>query len=140
MDYSYENNYDYIIDNIYIGNIFSIADEVLLKKLDQIISLVKVPKLLDRNIEQYSFVCNDDSSTNIINIAKQIYPYLCNAENKPTLIHCIAGHSRSVSCVIYYLMVKYNMSFENAYSYIEKVRPNICINRSFEKQLKKLKY
>ena len=45
------------------------------------------------------------------------------------------GSSRSASCVILYLMNKYDMSFEDSYNMIKDLRPIVNPNTSFVKQL-----
>ena len=46
------------------------------------------------------------------------------------------GSSRSASCVILYLMNKYEMTFEESYNMIKELRPIVNPNTSFVKQLK----
>lgn len=58
--------------------------------------------------------------------------------NKNILVHCMAGISRSVSLVIYYLMKKYNMSYITALDIIKNKRIIANPNDSFKLQL--LKY
>ena len=59
-----------------------------------------------------------------------------NNSKKNILIHCFMGSSRSASCVILYLMNKYEMTFEESYNMIKKLRPIVNPNTSFVKQLK----
>jgi protein-tyrosine phosphatase len=49
------------------------------------------------------------------------------------LVHCAAGISRSASCVIAYLMKKYNMGFIQALNFTKKKRKFICPNYGFAK-------
>lgn len=56
---------------------------------------------------------------------------------QPILIHCMAGVSRSVSMIIYYLMRKYGMGFDDAYHLIKSRRSIINPNKSFQAQLRK---
>ena len=51
------------------------------------------------------------------------------------LVHCMAGISRSVSLVIYYLMKKYGMTFEEAWSLVKQKRSIANPNMSFQRQL-----
>jgi predicted protein tyrosine phosphatase len=55
--------------------------------------------------------------------------------NSNVLIHCMAGVSRSVSVLCYYLMKKINLNYPESISYIKKYRPIASPNRSFVKQL-----
>lgn len=53
-------------------------------------------------------------------------------------VHCVHGVSRSVSIVIYYLMIYHNMSFDSAYSKILFLRPSISPHNNFVRHIKKL--
>lgn len=55
--------------------------------------------------------------------------------NKRILIHCVAGISRSVSLIIYFLMKKYGISFDDALMIIKHGRTIANPNRSFKIQL-----
>lgn len=61
------------------------------------------------------------------------------ASQQPVLVHCIAGASRSASVVIAYLMLKRNMSFEEAYTHVKSIRPAVQPNRGFVRHLQALK-
>lgn len=56
--------------------------------------------------------------------------------NGSVLIHCMAGISRSTSLIIYYLMKKYGVSYDQAYRLIKAKRPIIQPNVGFESQLR----
>jgi hypothetical protein len=53
------------------------------------------------------------------------------------LVHCHKGVSRSASFVIGYLMKKNEMTFEEALSHVQSVRPMIQPNDSFMEQLRR---
>jgi protein-tyrosine phosphatase len=53
----------------------------------------------------------------------------------PTLVHCWAGISRSVSVVCYYLMVTRNMSYTEAIALVKSKRAIAQPNDGFEDQL-----
>lgn len=52
-----------------------------------------------------------------------------------SLVHCVAGVSRSVSLVIAYLMKYADMSLKSAFQHVRSVRPQIRPNTGFFKQL-----
>lgn len=129
------NHSNHIIDNIHIGDIFSLKLQIA-NEVDQIISLVSNPF---KNTYQEQKKCieilfEDNENVDIVYYCKLIYPYLNS--NKSTLIHCNAGKSRSASCVIYYIMKKYNKKFMEAYDMVLIKRPKIYLNRGFYNQLK----
>lgn len=68
------------------------------------------------------------------------YSFINNAVEKGgvVLVHCAAGISRSVSTAIYYLMRKYNMTYDEAYKLILKNRKIARPNAGFQRQLREL--
>ena len=133
-EYNYYDNYNHIIDNIFVGNIFSFTDTDFIAGLDQIISLVQPPI----NITNSTQILFDDMDyVDIIPYAEQVYPLLDTT--KKTLVHCSAGRSRSCGVVVYYIMKKYNKSFEDAYNIMKIKRNDTCINKGFIKRLQNSK-
>jgi len=57
-------------------------------------------------------------------------------EGGRVLVHCNAGISRSAAVVIAYLMHDKNVTFQQAYDYLKKLRPSIRPNEGFIMQLK----
>jgi hypothetical protein len=55
--------------------------------------------------------------------------------NQNILVHCMAGISRSVSIVIYYLMKKYHINYKDALNTVRKRREIANPNNSFRLQL-----
>lgn len=94
---------------------------------------VNIIKLSDyENIRQ---LLNLYYNKSMIEIA---YHFINNAinNNENILIHCMAGISRSVSMLVYYLMKKCNLIFEDAMLLVKQSRSVSNPNRSFKKQLK----
>ena len=56
--------------------------------------------------------------------------------NSNVLVHCMGGISRSVSMVVYYLMKKYCINFNEAIKLVKDKRTVANPNRSFKLQLK----
>lgn len=56
-------------------------------------------------------------------------------EQKPILIHCMAGVSRSATVTIAYIMKQHNMSLNDAAAFVFKKRPIIFPNVGFIKHL-----
>lgn len=65
------------------------------------------------------------------------YHFMENAisSNQNILVHCMAGISRSVSMISYYLMKKYHISADKAISTIRNIRNIVNPNDSFKYQL-----
>jgi protein-tyrosine phosphatase len=135
MTFFQEETYSFIIDNIYLGSVFDLNSDVI-NKVSQVISLVDNPMkntLIKNNIDVYEFIFPDSPDVDIIKYSEQVYEILKN--NKPTFIHCFAGKSRSVSCVLYYIIKKHNLHFTDAYAIVEKRRHSIDLNIGFYAQL-----
>ena len=47
------------------------------------------------------------------------------------LVHCVMGRSRSVCVCCYHLMKQHGMVFEDIYSTIQTLRPQVCVNQNF---------
>ncbi|XWV25725.1 putative tyrosine-protein phosphatase [Tupanvirus soda lake] len=67
------------------------------------------------------------------------YHFIDNAINSGNnvLVHCMAGISRSVSLVVYYLMKKYHLNYDKAFSFVKNKRGIANPNDSFKSQLQK---
>lgn len=71
----------------------------------------------------------------MIELAYKFIDYVVNRGEK-ILVHCMAGKSRSVSIVMYYLMRKYMMDSKNAYLLIKSKREQAGPNSAFMDQLR----
>lgn len=132
--------YSRITDTIYLGNVLGLTSEVI-HNVEQVISLVPnqhKEKLEEKGIHVFEIPFGDSLDEDIIHYAEKVYNILNNGQK--TFIHCTAGRSRSVSCVIYYLMKKHNIDFKKAYSFVEKKRPTIDLNLGFYVQLEKVEF
>jgi hypothetical protein len=129
-DDSVGDSYNHIIDNIYVGSVFSFTDEDFISELDQIISLIEPPSNITNSIK---ILFEDMDYVDILPYAEQVYPLLDTG--KKTLVHCLAGRSRSCGVVLFYMMEKHHMSFTEAYTILKTKRPATCINNGFLKSL-----
>ena len=111
------------MQEIYFHSVIKILFQVQTK------SLVKPSS----NIITTEILFDDVENVDIIFYAEQIFSLLDS--NKKTLVHCSAGRSRSCSIVIFYIMKKYNISFNEAYKLMREKRPNTYLHNGFFKQL-----
>jgi len=124
--------FSHIIDNIYLGDIFSSRDVGVLDKVKQVISVCPMEFIYD-NHKHCIIDIEDIESEDIISVAKDVYSKL----DVPTLIHCHAGRSRSASIIIYYIMKKYNKSYDDAFNFVNTNR-EIGLNKGFREQFENL--
>jgi len=78
------------------------------------------------------------------NVGFELYPFLVPMynfiedvvrNNGKILVHCVWGQSRSVSCIIYYMMTKWKITYNKALGIIKRVRSIAQPNNGFEAQL-----
>lgn len=79
----------------------------------------------------------DSESYNLIQHIEQVCDFI--EEGEVVLVHCHKGISRSVSCVIGYLIKKNNWSYGEALEFVRKRRPVAYPNPGFRRQLKTYK-
>ena len=120
------NDYDKILDRLYLGNYKS--PELYGDKVSLIINCTKDLPLLP-NIESIRIPINDDpsESDNLLQIVKNnnilelIHSTILNGES--VLVHCKAGAQRSCAVVALYLIKYYDLQPIVAIQYIKKKRP-----------------
>lgn len=133
-----------ITNNIYVGDIFSLADFNLFNNhnIKHIISLVNINNIQNKisylkNINITHSYFEDNYKENIITESEKLYSIIdkCVENNENILVHCQAGKSRSVGVVIYYLIKKYNMSYDQACNIMNTHRPVNNMNSAFKLSL-----
>jgi len=82
---------------------------------------------------------DDTMEQDIIQIVHQMADKLDAAlsNGKKVLLHCHAGVSRSAALLIGYLMLKHNMTYDDAFMHI-RMKRNVCPNNNFIRQLRTL--
>lgn len=149
-----DNNINFIVSCADDKNILNLLNDLIIHNLN--ITILYIP--FNDNIEQNLWKNNNNTINILKYMSKPIdflqvknlletyknkpmieiaYHFIDNAvtSNQNVLIHCIAGVSRSVSIVVYYLMKKYHISYRDAIKIIKKKRPISNPNISFIKQL-----
>lgn len=118
------NNYDKIIDYLYLGNYKSLEDH------EKFTFIVNCTKNIDsKSINYLRIPINDDPyesnlllsfiyKTDVLNI---IHDYIIMKEN--VLVHCSAGMQRSCALVVCYLIKFHNYSPRAAIEFIKDKRP-----------------
>ncbi|CAK59569.1 unnamed protein product (macronuclear) [Paramecium tetraurelia] len=82
------------------------------------------------------FEIKDNDNVNILDLIEITNQYIEESlQQGSVLVHCMAGISRSVSCVIAYLIHKNNWNYEQAFKFVKTKRNCSKPNEGFKKQL-----
>jgi protein-tyrosine phosphatase len=95
-----------------------------------------------RNINVKHILADDYETYNIRQHFEEAFQFIEDAlmKNGRILVHCAVGISRSPTIVIAYIMHRYGMSYQNAYQYVQSLRPIVNPNNSFKTQLQEFEY
>lgn len=132
-----------IIPGLFISD-FATAMNQELTKQKNIQAVINVSGIEYKyHTEYYLYHAIDDTlSADLTPGFNSIYDFidLHLTERRNVLVHCYAGISRSVSYVIYYLMRKNDLSYDDAYEIVGKKRSKACPNHGFAQQLRGLNF
>ena len=130
-------NIDKITDKIFLGGVEGVSEYEYLdiENIKNILSVMndppKIPK--EKNIRHKIINIDDLFSENIIKHFKECIEFIESSDK--IYIHCTCGVSRSSTIVLAYLMWKTHSNFNEVYSFVKKIRPEIDPNNGFRKQL-----
>ena len=121
-----------VLENLGITHILNMAAE---QHLDTVY-------LENCNINVKHILADDYEMYNIRQHFEEAFQFIEDAlsKNGRILIHCAVGISRSPTIVIAYIMYRYGMTYQNAFQYVQNLRPNINPNNSFKLQLQEFEY
>jgi len=132
------NDINYIIDNIYLGNSSHSEEELKTIGISYVFNITNNHYREYNRIIELRYPTEDIYTQDIMetfpDIVKKIK--VINDEGLNIYIHCHAGISRSSSVVILYLMTYHNYNYEDAFKFVRNKRICIQPNRSFIEQLK----
>ena len=131
---------NYIIDNIYLGDMDAAADEEYLKSYN-ISTVVNCAEELVSNYTDLKFMelkLFDYTLDQIFPRFEVAYKYIKKHSENNILIHCAAGMSRSASLVIFYIMKEKKWDYDTCLNYTRERRPIVSPNEGFEEQFKEL--
>ena len=82
----------------------------------------------------------DHATENVKDVLEEAFSFIDDARNNygHVLVYCFAGISRSVTITVAYMMVRNNMPFEEAYSFVKSRKSDISPNIGFIGQLHQL--
>lgn len=129
-----------IVENLFLGSSFNAFRFNELKKnnIDVIINISDdIDNFHENEFTYYRFKISDNDSDDISKILDMTFTIISDhIENGDRiLVHCFMGASRSASVVIYYLMRKYNMSYEIAKGIVMIKRPIVNLSLKFHNTL-----
>ena len=133
-------NASFIINNIYIGNIYDAYDIESLKSknITNVLSaVIGFDEIYESNINHLCLNLVDNEEQNIIHYFQITNHFIDNIIEKKEslLIHCIAGRSRSVTILLAYMIYKYKYTVEQAIEIVKSKRNIIEPNKNFIRQL-----
>ena len=140
-----DENMNFIMENIYLGDYVAASDEEYLKKFN-ITSVVNCAKEITSDYKDLKFLelkLMDDPEEAIIPKFEVAYRFIKkNLKNKNTniLIHCAAGASRSAALVAFYMMKEKKWDYDSCLSYMVARRPVVDPNTGYANQLRDYYY
>lgn len=133
---------NHIIDHIYLGSGIHAMNSDILEQFD-IKSILNVTEELpqyfdDEDYDYRQLSVRDTRDAFLMNHYEEAFTFFeeCEAKDKKVLVHCYMGSSRSASTIIYYMIRKYNYSFDDAFQYLKERRPHVNLNTNFESELR----
>ena len=130
---------NHIIDNIYLGSAYNANNQNTLDKygIKTILNVTDdLPNTYETLYNYNNIPIRDTRDSFISSYLATSYDYIIQHNKEPILVHCYMGSSRSASIVIYFLMKKYNLSFEDAHRIVKSKRDLINPNINFVNELK----
>ena len=121
----------HIVDNIYVGSAFNAASYYTLKDINVkvIFNITKeISNWYPSQFEYVNFQLYDNNDMHIDEYLAAAYQKILECQEKYAgniLIHCFMGASRSVSIVLYYLMMRKKYTMDQALEFIKSKRTNI---------------
>ena len=129
-----------IDDFVYLGGFVS-AENATPDTIGAILSVIQFPfpkRLKKDGIQYFAVVAEDSEDEDLLTYLPQTNEWIteCVEHQRPILVHCLAGISRSTTVVCAYIMRKYQMSAERAIDFVLEKRDCISPNDGFIQQLK----
>jgi protein-tyrosine phosphatase len=126
-----------IIPGLFLTDEQVLSDPAFLKDISLVVSVVdhriNTKFLEEFNIDLFTINIKDRSDQNIkgyfYNVFNRIESVL--SAGGRVVVHCHRGISRSATIMISYIMIKYRMSFEDAFEFVVSKRSCVCPNIGF---------
>ena len=131
----------HIIDNIYLGSAFNVSSVDTLNKYEikRILNVTKeIPCMFPEQFTYKSIQVKDTRDSFLDAHLEDAYQFIIKSPEKQVIVHCYMGSSRSATIVLYYLMKKYNKTYEEALEFVRNKRSCVNLNKNFASELQKL--
>jgi protein-tyrosine phosphatase len=135
---------DWVDDKMGISGAIDDYDELIRNNVKAVINLRSemhddVLELSKRGIAYYWMPIVDNLAPSRTFHIPIFYRILEETKENRVLIHCTQGMGRSACFVIMYLMDKMNISSEDAYKHLKKVRPIVNLTKEQRRKINKYK-
>jgi predicted protein tyrosine phosphatase len=125
-------------EKLYLSGVVPITKKALDKlKIKNILNVGAPQPLSETDIKSYNYLlikASDIPEEQLSDKFEQAFEFLQNCKG-PTLVHCYAGRSRSVTVVLAYLIKYHNMLLSDALHHVASLRPGVFPNTGFINQL-----
>ena len=131
----------HIIDNIYLGSAYNVSSVDTLNKYEikRILNVTKeIPCMFPEQFTYKSIQVKDTRDSFLDAHLEDAYQFIIKSPEKQVIVHCYMGSSRSATIVLYYLMKKYNKTYEEALEFVRNKRSCVNLNKNFASELQKL--
>uniref|UniRef100_A0A7S1L4R5 protein-tyrosine-phosphatase n=1 Tax=Neobodo designis TaxID=312471 RepID=A0A7S1L4R5_NEODS len=140
-----------VVPGLFLGSFRKVADalsgatsaskplDALLCVAAEIPSPFPLPRCLDPpTLETQHFHLRDDATQNIVDGAADVCVAIddCLRRGLRVVVYCRAGKSRSVSCIVRWLMTRHNMTADDALAHVRRSHPIAEPNMHFLRQLR----
>eukprot|EP00026_Physarum_polycephalum_P015003 Phypoly_transcript_15580.p1 GENE.Phypoly_transcript_15580~~Phypoly_transcript_15580.p1 ORF type:complete len:296 (+),score=63.26 Phypoly_transcript_15580:30-890(+) len=132
-----------ILPHLYLGSAVNAADSALVSSLG-LGAVLNVAEELEKmveheGVESVRMIVHDfmPDGMNQHSVFEEAFALIDKAKetNKPILVHCMRGRSRSATIVIAYLMTRERWTLKTSHAHVKKLRPYIGPHRRLKKQL-----
>ena len=123
---------DCIVPHLWLGNMYAARDIDFIKsnQIKCIINVTRnIPNFFEEDIGIQYLRIPVENRRKYICLFKsflEIFYHLIDEfirKREGVLVHCKRGHRRSIMVITYYLMKKYNLSYEEVRDYVTNIRP-----------------
>lgn len=129
---------------VYVGGLVALSNKAVMSTIGAVVSAVPYSRVSDEELlpligsrAHMRVDVHDDPEQDLRPYFEPVAQFITQNLSKNVLVHCIAGHSRSVSLLVYYMVkvAKVASGTRDALEKICAIRPTIEPNEGFVHQL-----